>query len=179
MLSTMRTALNTMSRARSRVLLSAVLFLFFSYCYGEFHVDSEPNDGTVTVQLKVEAKSEGAFAELTFLNTSSSEEASLYKYNTCLENRIRNNVFKIESEGQAVQYIGRLAKRPDPKPEDFAKLPPHATLSCVVRLDDAYRFLPGSHSYEIEYFALHPFPGKSGYMKLRSNRVRFVYAPLK
>jgi hypothetical protein len=142
-------------------------------------VDADGNNSEISVQLKVDSKPDGAFADLVFVNNSASKEAFLYKYNTCIVGRIRNNVFKIQSEGKPIQYIGKLAKRPDPRPEDFAKLDPQSSLRCVVRLDEAYDFAPGSHAYEIEYFALHPYLGKPGYVKLRSNRVQINYSPTK
>ena len=88
---------------------------------------------------------------------------------------MENNVFEISSDSRKLEYKGIYEKLGTSKPEDFAKLVPGGTVEAWVKLNDAYKFLPGLHTYKVIYSALHPFPSKPGFISLESNEVDFTY----
>jgi hypothetical protein len=168
-----------MSISRIIIFIFALLAGSFSGCQpaaSKVPLESErmtimtPNQ--IDVKLEIAADENKATATLTYTNTSSTD-AYLDKINGCVNGSIKNHVFRISSEGKEIEYIGILAKRKDPGPDDFVKLPPKGVLMARVNLNEAYEFFSGAHEYKAHYFALHSFPDRPGYSKLKSNEVVF------
>ncbi len=127
----------------------------------------------VTVNLRIDIVGNRVQATLDFINRSSGT-AFLEKINACVSRKIRNNVFEIRSQGTRIPYIGILAKRNPPGPEDFIGIAPGKEFVTAVFLDEAYDFLPGSHVYTARYSALHDYPDKDDYFELQSDEVTFT-----
>ena len=127
----------------------------------------------VQVNLEVQVSGRNVAAKLTFRNAGS-QDAFIERVNACDGGRIRNDIFEITTDGQRVPYIGRLAKRAAPGPEDFIKVAPGQSLSNTVQLDSVYQFPPGPGTYKVRYSALNPFPDRDGFFELISNEVDFT-----
>jgi hypothetical protein len=129
---------------------------------------------TWAVSLTVNPTAQGVLATVTFANNGA-VPAALYKWNACFGNQIHNDVFEIEHESEMVSYIGRLAKRGEPKAEDFVTVLPGEKVSYTVNLGTAYGFPGGKHQYKIRYSALNPYLGRPGFDSLKSNEAVFEY----
>ena len=127
----------------------------------------------VQVNLVVQVQGRSVTATLTFRNASG-QDAFIERVNACDGGRIRNDLFEITKDDQRVPYIGRLAKRAAPGPEDFIKLAPGQSLSNTVQLESVYAFPPGAGTYKIRYSAYNPFPDRDGFFELVSNEVVFT-----
>jgi hypothetical protein len=127
----------------------------------------------VTVELRVDIIGKRVQATLDFTNRSSGT-AFLEKINACASRKIENDVFEIKSKDTRISYIGMLAKRNPPGPEDFIGIAPGKKFKTAVFLDEAYEFLPGRHDYSVRYSALHDYPDKDDYFELQSAEVAFT-----
>jgi hypothetical protein len=133
---------------------------------------TETQAQAVAVDLRVNAVGTHVQATLEFLNRSP-QMVFLEKINACASRKIENDVFQIKSEGSAVPYIGMLAKRNPPGPDDFIAIAPQQKFVTAVFLDQAYQFAAGSHVYTARYSALHDYPDKDDYFELQSQEVTF------
>ncbi len=127
----------------------------------------------VTVELRVDIIGNRVQATLDFTNRSSGT-AFLEKINALVSRKIGNDVFEIKSQGTRISYIGALAKRNPPGPNDFIGIAPGKKFTTAVFLDEAYEFLPGRHVYSARYSALHDYPDKDDYFELQSAEVAFT-----
>lgn len=127
----------------------------------------------VQVNLEVQAQGRNVTAKLTFRNAGG-QDAFIERVNACDGGRIRNDLFEITRDDQRVPYIGRLAKRAAPGPEDFIKVAPGHSLSNTVQLDSVYQFPPGPGTYTVRYSALNPYPDRDGFFELVSNEAVFT-----
>lgn len=128
---------------------------------------------TLAVDLSVDVLGKRPRASLTFVN-GTAHNVFLEKVNACVSGKIENDVFQITSNGVPLRYVGMLAKRNPPGPQDFVKIVPGQKLISVVFLDDAYEFLQGQHSYTARYSALHDYPDKPDYFELSSEDFTFT-----
>lgn len=127
----------------------------------------------VSVRLEMHVSGSSVKAHLTFLNASS-QDAFLEKSKAIVDGSLENNVFRITSAEKKLPYIGIMAKRGEPSPEDFLRLPPGQQFGTTVDLTMAYEFLPGTHNYRIYYTALHAYTDNKDFWALRSNEVLFT-----
>ena len=59
---------------------------------------------------------------------------------------IMGKIFHVTRDGKPVQYQGRMVKRGDPRPQDYVRIDPGASLSIDVDLSSAYDFsIPGTY----------------------------------
>jgi hypothetical protein len=129
-----------------------------------------------SVTLSVNVSSHRVFVYLVFANHSADQDFYLEK-SKLPEAPLRSDLFRIESEGKPVAYLGPMAKRRAPGPEDFVKLAPREELKKGADITDIYGFLPGSHDYTIQYCAFHSDPDDaSRIVELKSERVSFTFA---
>ena len=128
---------------------------------------------TTTVELQVHVVGNRVQAILNFVNRSNGT-VYLEKVNACASGTIENDVFEIKSQQKRVAYIGILAKRNPPGPDDFFGIAPGGQFTTTVSLDQAYEFLQGFHRYTARYSALHDYPDKDDYFELQSEEVTFM-----
>lgn len=168
------------SRAKVRLITLLLLVCFFgcrniSSKEGEIMLENKTvNLSQIEVKLDISIAEKDVKAVLIFTNTSSTD-AYVERINGCLDGNIKNNVFKITADNQKIDYIGILAKRRPPEPNDFVKLQPNEQINTQVKLNEAYEFLPGTHKYQVFYTAYHSFPDRDDIVKLESNKVDFTY----
>jgi hypothetical protein len=130
---------------------------------------------TVTVGLQIDTAGKRVKATLNFVNDTA-HSVFLDKINACVAGKIANNVFELKTDSGPISYSGILAKRRRPGPEDFVKVEAGKHLTTTVYLEEAYKFLPGTHRYKVRYSALHNYPDKADYFELTSNEVSFTFA---
>jgi hypothetical protein len=135
--------------------------------------NTQTQSQAVTVELRIDIVGTRVQATMDFINRSSGT-AFLEIVNACANRKIENDVFEIKSQGARIPYIGILAKRNPPGPDDFLGIAPGKKFSTVVFLDEAYEFLPGHHAYSVRYSALHDYPDKDDYFELQSQEVSFT-----
>ena len=129
-----------------------------------------------SVTLSVDVSSHRVLVYLAFENHSADQDFYLEK-SKVPEAPLRSDLFRIESEGKPVAYLGPMAKRRAPGPEDFVKLAPREELKKGADITDLYGFLPGSHDYTIQYCAFHSDPhDPSRIVELKSEPVSFTFA---
>jgi hypothetical protein len=56
-----------------------------------------------------------------------------------------------EPGAKAIDYAGPMVKRGPIGPADFIAVKPHSTLRHTVDISHSYAFLPGEHSYTLQY----------------------------
>jgi peptidyl-Lys metalloendopeptidase len=137
--------------------------------------ESTVADQPIKVTLEVSVAGGNVSATLTFKNVST-VPAFVDKLRGCLDGRIKVNVFAVTSGGKPVKFTLPMAKRRAPGPEDFLRLGPGESATTTVRLNEAYRFLLGSHNYVVRYEAFHDNPSGEELHQLISNEVSFVLA---
>lgn len=60
--------------------------------------------------------------------------------------------FTLTGEGGAtIDYTGRMVKRGPIGPNDFVAVQPNSTLRHTLDISNSYAFLPGRHSYTLQY----------------------------
>lgn len=64
---------------------------------------------------------------------------------------VRTKLFRIVCEEKDVPYIGPMAKKKPPTRDDFFSVAPGADIQGFADITDLYAFLPGTHSYTIQY----------------------------
>ena len=133
------------------------------------------NKESIDVNLTVEVSPSGLFATLVYTNNSP-KKVYIEKINGCLDGVIENNVFLITNEGEKIKYVGILAKRKPPGPDDFAVIEYNDKLTTRVRLDECYNFLPGLHDYVAIYSAFHTYRDRPGFYELKSNQKIFSFS---
>ena len=128
----------------------------------------------ITARLSITQKDGHVFAELVYTNTGD-RPALLLKINAALDNKLENDLFKINDErGNEVSYTGVLAKMGKPGPQDFLELMPKEQTSTRVRLDDVYKLATGRpRDYRVVYSAYHQYPDRPGFWELVSNEAHF------
>jgi hypothetical protein len=57
----------------------------------------------------------------------------------------------VEPGGAPVDYTGRMVKRGSIGPDDFIAIQPKGTLRHTLDISNSYAFLPGEHSYTLQY----------------------------
>ena len=129
---------------------------------------TETNEGTGTalpfsVTLALEHRDGGElWGVLTF---AASEPCSLEKYNVSASG---GGYFRVMRGDEELPYVGDHKKMSDAE----VKLAPDEPLVSEVYLDPLYPFAAGSHSYTVQYVALHfPPPDYEEMVPLRSNIV--------
>lgn len=55
------------------------------------------------------------------------------------------------SNGDPLDYIGMMVKRPAPTKKDYVAIKPHGQLSNSFEIGHAYRFISGRHAYQISF----------------------------
>jgi hypothetical protein len=135
---------------------------------------SDGSNSQGSVSLEVEATHQSLFAHLRFFNPSHENNLYLEKRKVFDTPTPRTNVFRVQCDGQKIGYKGELAKRVPPGRADFLLLPPGKDFSKTVDISNLYEFLPGRHTYSIEYFAFHANPNEDeDLLELKSNTVTF------
>lgn len=63
------------------------------------------------------------------------------------------NLFDVRdsSNGDPLDYLGRMVKRPPPGKKDYVAIKPHAKLINTVDIGKSYRFVGGRHAYQINF----------------------------
>lgn len=108
----------------------------------------------LSIALQVEVKGVEVHGVLVFTNVSSSP-AWLVKWDSVFDGKFGNDVFRIKTKDtkEEVHYKLPMSKRMGPTDKDFLRLDPGQKYETRFRLDEAYQFLPGHHSYEGHYEA--------------------------
>lgn len=132
---------------------------------------------SLVVDLKVEISANRVIAHLKFSNPSEGAPFYIEKSKAIATPVLRSKLFRIECQGEEIAYIGAMAKRTAPGPEDYLLLSPETELKRTVDITDIYSFLPGPHEYTIIYRAFHSDPNDSTKLtELKSNQVTFVFS---
>ena len=127
-----------------------------------------------TAQLAVEVSGQHAVVRLTITDPSPDQPFFVEKSKFPSAPPLRAKLFRIESEGKEVRYIGPMAKRPAPTREDFLRIPPGGEIHGAADITELYAFLPGTHEYTIVYRAFHADPDDDTKLTdVRSNTAAF------
>jgi len=135
--------------------------------------EGAPPPKGASVALAVHVSGPSVVATLVFENHSDGD-VYLDRRNACAAGVIENDVFEIRAGRRRVSYLGALAKRRPPTPDDFIRLGAGQTFTTEVKLERAYGFLKGRHEYEARYVAIHQYPSRP-LLELQSNPERFSF----
>jgi peptidyl-Lys metalloendopeptidase len=100
------------------------------------------------VDKSVVTPAEGAMVRFVITNTSD-RELSFLRYNTPLGG-FESNLFLVEKDGKTVPYIGKLAMRLGPTPDDWVTIAEGESVEALVNLAEAYDLRTGGN-YTIRY----------------------------
>lgn len=103
----------------------------------------------ISSKVAVESHEGQVLAKLTISNDS---ERTIYVPRVfTLEGEPEGNLFEVRdsSNGDPLDFIGMMVKRPPPTKKDFVAVKPHAKLSNTLDISNSYRFVPGRHAYQI------------------------------
>jgi hypothetical protein len=130
----------------------------------------------LNINLAMSQSAEGVFCTMTFLNIGESD-VFLSKSDICFTQKITSEIFKINQNQQEVPYVGIMLKRGVALENDFVILQPNQHITTSVRLDKVYAFLPGHHTYTIQYSCYHSSPEENPQLnKFESKIVSFDYS---
>jgi hypothetical protein len=69
-----------------------------------------------------------------------------------VENDLSNALFEVkENSGADIPYVGMMAKRSPPGPDDYYAIAPHSKHENTIDITDSYAFQAGSHGYKLSY----------------------------
>jgi hypothetical protein len=129
------------------------------------------------VALGIDVLAQGVIVHLAISNSSKDTLLYVEKGKALVTHPLRNKVFRITCQGTEIAYIGPMAKRSAPGPEDYFRLLPGTELKTSANITALYEFLPGSHEYTIEYWAFHGDPSDdSKLIELKSAAVIFRFS---
>jgi hypothetical protein len=128
----------------------------------------------VEVHLRLEVDQGQLTAGLTFYNRSSIP-VFVERAKTLPGRSLEYNLFRIREGEQTIRFVGEMAKRPPPSPDDFVGIPPRGVMESRVRIDRWYRFLKESREYEICYQAVNSTCGDQPLFVMESNPLKIVY----
>lgn len=103
----------------------------------------------ITSKVTVESHQGQALARITISNDS---ERTIYVPRMLSqEGEPEGNLFEVRdsSNGDPLDFVGMMVKRPAPTKKDFVAIKPHARLSNTFDISNSYRFVPGRHAYQI------------------------------
>ncbi len=111
----------------------------------------------LSIKLQVSLHSDaGTRITVRFSNLHAEEPLTLLKWGTPLEGLgMMGSAFDVYDvvSGQAIPYLGILAKRGNPAPESFLEIAPGESISAQVDLAESYALQP-EHSHTV-YFNAH------------------------
>jgi len=84
------------------------------------------------------------------LTNHGSESVQVLPRNTPLEEEFNAPIFKVKRNGQVIEYIGRMVKRPAPTADDYITIEPGEVVSAMLDLADGYAIYDAG-SYLITY----------------------------
>lgn len=84
-----------------------------------------------------------------------------------------NAFFQVTANAAKIQYTGMMAKRGEPKPEDFVTLKPKQELKGSFDISSAYRWLQNVTEYTIVYESFNHFSPDE--ISLRSEVAKFKF----
>jgi len=140
--------------------------------------DPEPQRTLTPVRcdLRCEFTKDGVVAKLLFKNTSQGD-ILLTKRNMLVGvegARLAWSPFTITNNGVEMQYIGMLAKRPEPTNDDYCRLRPGEVLETMTNISRSYKLTrtTGSHGcYRIYYSCVNIIPRTESIVEIVSNIV--------
>lgn len=103
----------------------------------------------ITSKVVVESHEGQALARITISNQS--EHTIFVPRVLTQEGEPEGNLFEVRdsSNGDPLDFVGMMVKRPPPTKKDFVAIKPHAKLSNTFDISNSYRFVPGRHAYQI------------------------------
>ncbi|WP_089726187.1 M35 family metallo-endopeptidase [Candidatus Thiosymbion oneisti] len=111
--------------------------------------------GSLQASLAVYKSSHHAYDALILefsLTNHGSEPVQVLPWNTPLEEEFKAPIFKVKKSGQAIEYIGRMVKRPAPTADDYITIEPGEVVSAMLDLAEGYAIYDVG-SYLITYDA--------------------------
>ncbi|HEU5437254.1 MAG TPA: hypothetical protein VFU95_12610 [Telluria sp.] len=103
----------------------------------------------VTSKVAVETRDGQVLATLTINNQG---DSTVYVPRVFLkEGEPEGRLFEVRdsSNGDPLDYIGMMVKRPPPTKKDFVAVKPHSKVSNTLDISNSYRFVSGRHAYQI------------------------------
>ncbi|MCE9673860.1 protease [Myxococcus stipitatus] len=83
------------------------------------------------------------------ITNTSSQPLYVLTWNTPLEGRILNDMFRVTRDGVELPYVGPMVKRAPPTPDSYVTLAPGATVTREVDISNAYgATTPGAYGIE-------------------------------
>jgi hypothetical protein len=96
----------------------------------------DTHDGKVLVKLTIDNQSDHPVYVARSLMTEKEPEGRVFD--------VRDS-----SNGDPLDYIGMMVKRPPPGKKDFVAVKPHSKLSNTIDITQSYRFQVGRHAYQV------------------------------
>ena len=103
----------------------------------------------VTAKVVVQSHDGQVLAKITIDNQS--DHTVFVPRVLAQEGEPAGNLFDVRdsSNGDPLDFIGMMVKRPPPGKKDFVAVKPHNKLSNTLDISNAYRFVSGRHAYQI------------------------------
>jgi hypothetical protein len=103
----------------------------------------------VTSKVAVESRDSQVLATVTINNQT--ENTVFVPRVLAQEGEPEGNLFEVRdsSNGDPLDYVGMMVKRPAPTKKDFVPIKPHASLLTTFAISNSYRFATGRHAYQI------------------------------
>lgn len=94
-----------------------------------------------------------------------------WSVNAPKDGKASKTLFEITCNNQKLKYIGMMAKRGAPTPEEFIEIKPGEVYSFSIDLKKSYRFPDARGHCAIRYSVLNPLMDGVGFFKIESNTV--------
>ena len=125
--------------------------------------------------LTVQVADKKIIIYITIANPSGDHVLYLEKSKVVASPPNRTKLFRITCDGKEIPYIGPLAKRKPPTQHDFFTVAPGAEVKGSADITGLYAFLPGTHTYTIQYKTFQGDPGSgSSLNEIDSGPATFV-----
>jgi hypothetical protein len=103
----------------------------------------------VTSKVAVETRDGQVLATLTINNQTDS--TVFVPRALAQEGEPEGNLFEVRdsSNGDPLDFVGMMVKRPPPSKKDFVPIKAHTSLTNTFDISNSYRFVTGRHAYQI------------------------------
>lgn len=98
----------------------------------------DTHDGKVLVKVTVDNQSDKPVYVARSLMNATEPEGRIFE--------VRDS-----SNGDPLDYVGMMVKRPPPGKKDFVAVKPHSKLSNTIDITQSYHFQVGRHAYQVNF----------------------------
>jgi hypothetical protein len=103
----------------------------------------------VTEKLAVDSRDGKVLVKITIDNQSDKPVYVARSLMSATEPEGRIFDVRDSSNGDPLDYVGMMVKRPPPGKKDYVAVKPHSKLSNTIDITQSYRFQAGRHAYQV------------------------------